>query len=611
MLKELEKILSRVRKPARYSGGEFAQVIKDRSSVELRVAFCFPDVYEVGMSHLGMKILYGLYNSVDYCWCERCFAPWPDMEAELRAARLPLYALESGDGLGEFDIIAFTLQYELSFTNVLNMLDLAGIPVHAAEREGLRNLVIAGGCCTANPEPLADFVDVFVIGEGEEVSLELFDLYRTAKRENWEKRRFLVAVAEIGGCYVPALYTPHYDEKGNFTGITPSDGAPERIVKRIVKDLDHAYYPQSPVVPSTEVVHDRVMLEVMRGCIRGCRFCQAGHTFRPIREKSPETLIRQGITQAENTGYDEISLTSLSTTDYRRLDELCDGLIDWCEKRHISLALPSQRADKFSVELAQRLEKVRRTGLTFAPEAGTQRLRDVINKNLREEDLYNACGLAFANGWNSVKLYYMMGLPTETLEDLDGIAKIARGVVDVWRKTSNNRARGVKVTASVACFVPKPGTPFQWEPMDTVEQLREKQEYMKGIMRIKNVDFHWHDPVTSHLEGVFARGDRRLCAVIYDAWRRGCRFDGWDDQLRMDLWYEAFAACGVDMAYYANRSRSFDEALPWEHIYNGVTREHLMMENMRAHSGLASEDCRAGCAGCGALELLEGGICDV
>lgn len=610
MQKELDKLLPKVRKPARYAGGEYGQIIKSRD-VDIRAAFCFPDVYEVGMSNLGMKILYGVYNSLDYCWCERCFTPWPDMEEQLRTNNIPLYALESGDPLGDFDVIAFTFGYELCYTNMLTMLDLANIPLFSKDRHELKNLVIAGGCCATNPEPLADFVDVFLIGDGEEESIDFLALYRKAKKGGWTKERFLTECAKIGGCYVPAFYEPQYDEAGNFAGLSRSHDAPEKITRRVVTDFDKAFFPTAPIVPNTEVVHDRVMLEVMRGCMRGCRFCQAGHTYRPIRERSPETLIRLAKETIKNTGYDEISLTSLSTTDYRSLDALIDGLTPWCEENHISLALPSQRADNFSVELAQRLEKVRRTGLTFAPEAGTQRLRDVINKNLREEDLYNACSLAFANGWSSVKLYYMIGLPTETDEDLAGIAKIAQNVVGLWRSKSSNRARGVRISVSVASFVPKPGTPFQWEPQDTIEELERKQSILRDIMKARSVDFSWHDPYTSRLEGVFSRGDRRLAPVIYDAWRRGCRFDSWDELLRPALWNEAFAACGVDMAYYANRRRDYNEPLPWDHIDVGIPKEYFAAECIRGKQGLTTSACSEGCKGCGASSLLEGDFCHV
>ena len=613
MQKELEKALQRVQKPARYVGGEYGQIKKDPDKVELRAVFCFPDVYEIGMSNLGVKILYGLYNTLDYVWCERCFAPWPDMEKEMRTRGIPLYALESGDELAKFDIIAFSLSYELSYTNLINMLDLAGLPVYAAERESLSHLVIAGGCCACNPEPLADFVDVFLLGDGEEESVDFLALYREAKRNGMSKADFLLLAAQtIEGIYVPSLYKPHYDDRDDFAGITALPGAPQTVSKRAVGDLDAMYFPESIVVPSTSVVHDRIMLEVMRGCMRGCRFCQAGHAYRPIREKSPEVLFRQAKALAEQTGYDEISLTSLSTTDYTHLKELLALLEPYCNEKHIGIALPSQRADAFDEDLVSELEKMRRTGLTFACEAGTQRLRDVINKNIREEDVFKACRIAFAHGWNSVKLYFMMGLPTETDEDLDGIARISRTVVDLWRQYSSNKKRPVRVSVSVAVFVPKPCSPFQWEPQDRMEEILRKQEYLKNIMKIRNVDFSYHDPFISVLEGALARGDRRLGAVLYAAWKNGCVFDGWDELLNREGWDRAFAECGMTREYYAARRRSYDEPLPWDHIFHGVTREYMKRQAMLAEKGVASPDCRAGgCAGCGASCLIERGVCDV
>ena len=602
--------LEHVRKPARYTGGEYNAVYKDKNQVDLRFAFCFPDIYEIGMSHLGSKILYGLLNSMEGVWCERTYAPFLDMEEQMRKRGQPLYALESGDPVGEFDILGFTLQYEMNYTGVLNMLDLAGVPKRSADRDSLKPLVIAGGPCVYNAEPMADFFDLITIGEGEEVMPELVALYRQCRDKGESKKEFLVKAAQIGGVYVPSLYDVTYGEDGIITAITPKEGAPAVVRKRVVKDLDKVYYPDKFVVPSTDIVFDRAMIELFRGCRRGCRFCQAGYTYRPIRAKQPETLKKQAEALIASTGWDEVSLTSLSSSDYPHLETLCEGLVEKFEPMHVNLALPSMRADSFNLDLAQNIQKVRKSGLTFAPEAGTQRLRDVINKNLQEEDLLEACKLAFAAGYNGVKLYFMMGLPTETDEDLLGISKIVRHVQGVFREHAKNKARGLRINVGISIFVPKAQTPFQWLGQISAEEAQRRKEVLMNSLNIKGVTYSIHEYKTSFLEAVLARGDRRLSAVLERAWELGCRLDGWEENFNFDAWMQAFTDTGVDPAFYANRELAEDEVMAWDHISSGVTKCYLRSELVQAQKGIATPDCKAGCRNCGALSLT-GGKCDV
>ena len=606
----LQRILPTVQKPARYTGGEYNEIKKDLADVRVRVAFCFPDTYEIGMSNLGMRILYAVMNDMDGVWCERVFAPWGDMENAMHRHGLPLWALESGDPVKEFDMLAFTIGYEMSYSNILNMLRLAEVPLHAKDRHGLKNIVFAGGVCAFNPEPLADFVDFFSLGEGEEITVEILSLYDRAKAEGWSKEEFLLQVAKIPGIYVPSFYRHEYHPDGTLAAVVPLNGAPEVITKRIVEDLDTARWPSKMIVPSTEIVHDRANLEVFRGCIRGCRFCQAGFSCRPVRKKSPEVLYRQAVETLEASGHNEITLSSLSTSDYRGLKELTDELIPYCESQRISLSVPSLRADNFSRELMEKLQAVRKSGLTFAPEAGTQRLRDVINKNLTEEEILTTCTQAFSGGWSNVKLYFMLGLPTETDEDVLGIAELCYKVIQAWKAHGINKKRGLRIHVATAYFVPKPHTPFQWEQQITPEEYLRRCKLLKSHFYSKSIEYDYHSPDLSRLEAVFARGDRRLGPVIEAAVRKGAKLDGWDEYFNYSYWFDAFNECRIDADFYTTRGYGEEEILPWDTIDVGVTKRFLLCERHRAYNEKVTPDCREGCAGCGANQLLQEVKCD-
>ena len=610
MTEQIKRILPTVQKPARYTGGEWGEIQKNSEEVDVRVAFCFPDTYEIGMSNVGMRILYGVMNQMEGVWCQRVFAPWGDMEEKMRDQQLPLWALESQEPVKDFDMIAFTIGYEMSYSNIVNMLRLSGVPIHSAQRQGLHNMVFAGGVCAFNPEPLAEFIDFFSTGEGEDSTVEIVSLYQKAKREAWSKEQFLWEVSKIQGVYVPSFYTPEYNPDGTLKAVIAREGAPKVVTKRIVENLDTAYFPTKMIVPSTEIVHDRANLEVFRGCIRGCRFCQAGFSCRPVRKKSPEVLYRQAVEVLENSGNNEITLSSLSTSDYRGLKELTDELIPYCAENRVSLSVPSLRADNFSRELMEKLQTVRKSGLTFAPEAGTQRLRDVINKNLREEEILSTCAQAFAGGWNNVKLYFMLGLPTETDEDVLGIAELVYKVVQAWKENAVNRKRGLRVHVATAYFVPKPHTPFQWEAQITPQEYLRRCKLLKEHLYSKSIEYDYHSTELSRLEAVFARGDRRLGAVIEEAVKNGARLDGWDEYFRYDIWCNAFEKCGIPVDFYTVRGYGEEEILPWDMIDVGVSKKFLLRERRRAYDAQVTPDCRHGCAGCGANGLLKEVSCD-
>ncbi len=607
--KDVEKLLLKVQKPGRYVGGEMNSVVKNKDDIDVRFAFCFPDTYEIGMSHLGMKILYSIANEVPYIWCERVFAPWLDMEELMIKNDIPLFALESGENITNFDFIGFTLQYELSFTNVLNMLKLAKIPVKSKDRHNLSQIVVAGGPCACNPEPLSDFIDIFFIGEGEEVNLEVIELYRKCKKKNTSKDEFLKQASQIKGVYVPSLYDVEYYENGTIKSFTPKNNAPAVVEKRIMLDMNKSYYPDNFVVPNIEIVHDRAVSEIFRGCIRGCRFCQAGFLYRPVREKSIDVINEQCHTLCNNTGYDEVSLSSLSSSDYTEIVKLLEKLTQWSNEEKVSMSLPSLRVDGFSDDILSKINTVRKSGLTFAPEAGTQRLRDAINKNVFEDELMNTCSKAFNAGWNKVKLYFMIGLPTETYEDVEGIARLAQKVVDTFYRCENKpKGKGVTVTISTASFVPKPFTPFQWYAQNTREQLMDKQLHLKETITTKKINYNYHDADTSYIEAVFARGDRKLNSVMEKALEKGFHFDGWGDCFSIDKWLEVFDECGIDPDFYACRERELDEILPWDFLDYGVTKSFLIKEREKAYENITTPHCRLKCSNCGAVKY-GGGVC--
>lgn len=607
----LDKILMNIQKPTRYIGTEYGSIHKNLSDIFIRFAFCFPDVYEVGMSHLGMKILYHLLNEQSDVFCERVFAPWEDMEEEMRKSGAKLFSLETRSEICDFDFVGFTLQYEMSYSNIINMLDLAGIPLQSKNRGEEFPLVCAGGPCAYNPEPLADFVDFFMMGEGEAVIVEIMDLYREHKKSGGTKKEFLKKLLSVEGVYVPCFYDVSYNDDGTIASFEPNvPEAPRKIKKRIMADLDKTYFPETIIVPFMETVHDRITLELFRGCIRGCRFCQAGMIYRPVRERSPKRLIELAKQLIENTGYEEMSMSSLSTSDYTQLGELTEGLLALTEPKKINLSLPSLRIDSFSLDLMRKVQKVRKSGLTFAPEAGTQRMRDVINKGVTEEDLMRSCELAFKGGYGGCKLYFMIGLPTETDEDIYGIADLAKKVVSVYFDVPKEiRNKNFKLTVSASSFVPKAFTPFQWEAQNTMDELIEKQNLLKETITDKKISFNWHDSSLSILEGVFARGDRKLSMVLKRAQELGAKFDSWHEFYKPEIWRQAFDDCAINPDFYNHRKREYDEILPWDHIDVGVSKEFLISESERAKQGIVTENCRVKCAGCGITKSFGGDFC--
>ncbi len=604
--------LQHVQKPARYTGGEWNSVIKDHEKMAVTLGLAFPDVYEVSMSHLGIKILYSLVNAMEDVVAERVFAPWFDMEEEMRKRDIPLYTLETKSEVKNLDLLGFTLQYEMSYTNIVNMLDLAQIPLYSKDRDEHFPLLLAGGPCAYNIEPIADIFDVVSLGESEEALPQLIAVYKTWKRDGKPggKEGLLKELVKVPGTYIPSFYEPQYNEENDFTGLKVLyEGAPLRIEKRIIEDMENAPYPTNPIVPFLDVVHDRAVLELFRGCTRGCRFCQAGMLYRPVRERTPERLLAMAKEIIANTGYNEISLMSLSSADYSRLSELVDLLMEEFKDKKVSVSLPSLRIDSFSIDIAKKVQQVRKSGLTFAPEAGSQRMRDVINKGVSEEDLIAACTNAFKSGWNQVKLYFMMGLPNETDEDIAGIADLAYKVLDLHRDITGKR--NGQVTVSVSSFVPKSHSPFQWYGQQPVAEIHRKQQYLKSLIKNRNISYHYHDGITSYMEAVFARGDRRLLPVIVEAVRLGAKFDGWSEGFSGERWFKAFENCGINPDYYASRERNPDEVLPWDHLDSAVTKAFLKREWQRSLAVQLTPDCRREpCKGCGVCPTLETAIID-
>lgn len=611
-IEKFNKVLKRVEKPARYIGLEKNSIKKNLEDVKVKFAFAFPDIYEVGMSHLGLHILYNLINEVEYMACERVFAPWIDMEEEMIQEGIPLFTLENKEPIKNFDFLGFTLQYEMSYTNILNMLHLGGIPILSADREDEDPFVIAGGPCAYNPEPLADIIDFFVIGEGEEVTLEILDMYKDFKKSKGSRENFLRQVSKIEGVYVPSFYQVHYNEDGTIKAMIPLvEEAPRIIKKRIVEDLNKIYFPDKLIVPFIETVHDRIPLEIFRGCTRGCRFCQAGMIYRPVREKSIPRLLELADKLVNSTGYEDISLISLSSCDYSQLQLLVSKLMDEYEEDRIGISLPSLRLDSFSLDILKEIEKVRKTGLTFAPEAGSQRLRDVINKGVTEEDLTTAISYAFNEGWSTIKLYFMLGLPTETDEDVLGIRNIGYKVKDMFFNQPKEEQKGnLKITLSASCFVPKPFTPFQWVGQDSIDEFNRKIYLLKDNIRDRKIVFNYHDPKLSYLEAILARGDRRLSKTLIRAWEKGCKFDGWSELFDYDKWMEALLETEVQGDFYALRERELDEVLPWDFIDSGVSKKYLIREYEKAKAQELTRDCRLGCTGCGINKSFSGGVCN-